>query len=394
MWNNKNLDILIDGMVLKLDQIGPREEIGWTAKFPKWAVAYKFAPVEVTSMLKDVVWQVGRTGKLTPIAEIEPVVLAGATVTRATLNNYGDIERKGVKIGSTVFVRRSNEVIPEILSIAQEYPNSIEIKKPTVCPVCGEKVVEVGANLFCPNKDGCEKQIVNKLSHFASKEAFNIDGLSDKTLGQLQRERNIQKPYQLFSLKREDLVELDSFKDKKSDNLINAIEQSKNIELPNFIYALGIEGVGSKTSKDLAKSFGSIHALFEADFEQLSQIRDVGEIIAKNIFDFVHEDENIEEVNRLIAAGVVIKNPNSSSEGDKFVGLKFVLTGTLPTLKRSQAQKMIEGLGGECSSSVSKNTDYVLAGESAGSKLDKAVALGVKIIDESAFIEMIGKKND
>ena len=386
-----SLDILIDGVVLKLDQIEPREEIGWTSKFPKWAVAYKFAPVEVTSMLKDVVWQVGRTGKLTPIAELEPVVLAGATVTRATLNNYGDILRKGVKIGSTVFVRRSNEVIPEILSIAKEYPNSIEIKKPTHCPVCGEELVEIGANLFCKNQGSCAKQIVNKLAHFASKEAFNIEGLSDKTLEQLRRERGVEKPYMLFNLKKEDLIELDSFKDKKSENIINSINQSKKIMLANFIYALGIDGVGTKTSKDLAKTFENIEGLMSASMEELATIRDVGDVIAQNIYDFMHEEENIEDINKLFECGVEIVQPEGGKE-KLFEGVKFVLTGTL-SISRSEAQKIIENLGGECSGSVSKLTNYVLAGENAGSKLDKAQALGVKIIDENTFNEMINKKN-
>lgn len=383
-----NLDILIDGMVLKLDQVAPREAIGWTAKFPKWAVAYKFAPVEVTSLLKDIIWQVGRTGKLTPIAVVDPVTLAGATVTRATLNNMGDIVRKKVKVGSTVFIRRSNEVIPEILSIAQELPNSVEIEKPTHCPVCHHELVEIGANLFCPNKEGCGKQIINKLTHFCSKEAFDIEGLSIKTIEQLNSELGVEKHYQIFDLKKEDLFVLDSFKDKKSENIISSIEKSKNVPYANFIYSLAIPNVGTKTSKDLAKTFKSFEGLKNASLEELAAIRDVGDIMARGIFDFFQDQENISDINKLFERGVNIVYDNAAS-GEKFKGLKFVLTGTLENFSRLDAQKLIESEGGECSSSVSKNTDYVLAGENAGSKLDKATALGVKVISEQQFLEML-----
>lgn len=384
----QDLDILIDGMVLKLDQIPPREAIGWTAKFPKWAVAYKFAPVEVTSLLKDIIWQVGRTGKLTPIAVVDPVTLAGATVTRATLNNMGDIARKKVKIGSTVFIRRSNEVIPEILSIAKELPNSVEIEKPTHCPVCGHELVEIGANLFCPNNEGCGKQIINKLTHFCSKEAFDIEGLSIKTIEQLNSQLGIEKHYQIFDLKKEDLFVLDSFKDKKSENIIASIQQSKNITFANFIYALAIPNVGTKTSKDLAKAYRTYDDLKNASIEELSAIRDVGEIMAKGIFDFFQNANNLSDIDKLFERGVKIKYEDVSTAG-KFVGKKFVLTGTLENYSRLEAQKLIENEGGECSSSVSKNTDYVLAGENAGSKLDKAQALGVPILSEQQFLDML-----
>lgn len=383
----QNLDILIDGMVLKLDQVAPREAIGWTAKFPKWAVAYKFAPVEVTSLLKDVIWQVGRTGKLTPIAVVDPVLLAGATVTRATLNNMGDIVRKRVKIGSTVFIRRSNEVIPEILSIADERPNSVEIHAPTHCPVCGHELIEIGANLFCPNKEGCGKQIINKLTHFCSKEAFDIEGLSIKTIEQMNSELGVEKHYQIFDLKREDLIVLDSFKDKKSDNIISAIEGSKNVPFANFIYALAIPNIGTKTSKDLAKTFKTFDELKNATFDSLAEIRDVGDIMAQCIFDFLHDQNNICDINKLFERGVNIVYDDVSS-GGRLAGKKFVLTGTL-SMSRLEAQKMIENEGGECSSSVSKNTDFVLAGENAGSKLEKAKTLGVKIISEQQFLQML-----
>ncbi len=382
-----NLDILIDGLVLKLEQIEPRESIGWTAKFPKWAVAYKFAPVEVTSMLKDVVWQVGRTGKLTPIAQVDPVVLAGATVTRATLNNAGDIAKKGVKIGSTVFIRRSNEVIPEILSIAEHIEGSKDIEIPSICPVCGHELVEKGANLFCPNTDNCGKQIVNRLEHFCSKEAFDIEGLSIKTVEQLNVVLGLEKFYQIFDLTKEDLLSLEGFKDKKPDNILKSISLSKVVAFPNFIYALAISNVGTKTSKDLAKVFATFEDLKNADLQSLIDIKDVGEIVARSIYDYFHNEENICDIQKLFDRGVEIKY-EQRGEG-KLSGLTFVLTGTLETLTRLQAQKMIEDNGGEVSSSVSKNTNYVLAGDNAGSKLTKAQALGVKIIDQKQFEDMI-----
>ncbi|MBE7082747.1 MAG: NAD-dependent DNA ligase LigA [Clostridiales bacterium] len=381
------LGILIDGMVIKLNQIDKREEFGYTSKFPKWAMAFKFEAQEVTSILNDVVWQVGRTGKLTPIAEIEPVELAGATVKRATLNNYGDIERKQVQIGARVFVRRSNEVIPEILGLAELLPNSKQIPKPTNCPCCNSSLVEIGALLFCPNRRGCREQVIDRITHFASRDAMNIEGLRDQTSEAFYDVLGITEPSELYNLTQEDLLKLDKFKEKKAQNILKSLEKSKKVALNNFIYALGIANVGTKTAKDLAKYFGSLQNLKNAKLEELSSIRDIGEIVAKSIVDFFADEFNNKMIDDLLAVGLEIQETEKVL-GGKFEGLTFVLTGTLTKYTRNQATEIIEKNGGQTSSSVSKNTSYVLAGESAGSKLDKAKALGVKIITEEQFEQM------
>lgn len=384
----ESLGILIDGMVIKLNQIDKRDEFGYTSKFPKWAMAYKFEAQEVTSILNDVVWQVGRTGKLTPIAEIDPVELAGATIKRATLNNYGDVLRKKVLIGSRVFVRRSNEVIPEILGLAEELPNSKKIEKPEVCPCCKTPVVEKGALIFCPNRRGCKDQVVDRLTHFASRDAMNIEGIRGQTTELFYENLGISVPSELYELTKMALLTLDKFKDKKADNIIRSLEKSKNVALGNFIYSLGINGVGIKTAKDLAKYFGSIDAIKNAKPEELLLIRDIGETIANNIIDFFADDFNVGMIDGLLNVGVKIAETEKVLNG-VLEGKTFVLTGTLPTLSRNEASVIIEKNGGQTSSTVSKNTNFVLAGENAGSKLDKAKMLGVQIISEQEFLAMI-----
>ena len=386
-----DLNILIDGMVIKLNEIDKRDEFGYTNKFPKWAMAFKFEAQEVTSILKDVIWQVGRTGKVTPIAEIEPVELAGATVKRATLNNYGDIVRKQVLIGSRVFVRRSNEVIPEILGLAEKLEGSREILKPDVCPCCDTKLVEKGALLFCPNRRGCMEQVVDRLTHFASRDAMNIEGIRDQTALAFYENFNISEPSELYLLTKEKLLTLEKCKDKKADNILKSLEKSKNVNLNNFIYSLGINGVGVKTAKDLAKYFGSLDALRNAKEEEILLLRDIGETIAKSIVDFFSDDFNLQMIDDLLKSGINIKETEKII-GGIFEGKTFVLTGTLPTYSRAEATELIEKNGGQTASSVSKKTDYVLAGESAGSKLDKAKKLGVNIISEDEFMALI-KKN-
>lgn len=385
-----NLGFLIDGMVVKLNEINLRDEFGYTNKFPKWAMAYKFEAQEVTSILKDVVWQVGRTGKVTPIAEIQPVELAGATVKRATLNNYGDILRKQIQINSRVFVRRSNEVIPEILGLAELLPNSKAIEKPTNCPCCNSKLKEVGALLFCPNRAGCREQVVDRLTHFASREAMNIEGIRDQTAEQLYNYLNIAEPSQLYTLCKEDLLKLDKFKEKKAENILKSIEKSKKVPLNNFIYAIGISNVGTKTAKDLAKFFGTLDSLKNATMEELASIRDIGEIVAQSIVNFFADSFNNKMIDDLLSVGIEIEETQKVL-GGIFDGKTFVLTGTLPNYSRLQATEMIEQNGGQTSNSVSKNTSFVLAGESAGSKLEKAKALGVPIINEQQFNEMLKK---
>ena len=272
--DRKALDFLIDGMVIKVDDIRLREKLGYTDKFPRWAMAYKFEAEETTTVLKDVVWNVGRTGKLTPLASLEPVELCGATVSRATLNNYGDIVRKKVKKGSRVFVRRSNDVIPEILGVAEDNGGT-EIQKPEVCPACGAKLVEEGALLFCPNESGCPPQITGRIEHFVSKDCMDIRGISEKSVAQLYEKLDVRSVTDLYYLKADDVARLDGYKDKKIENFISSVEKSKSVPLDRFINALGIENVGKKTARDLALRFKSMNALMDAERETLLEIEDI-----------------------------------------------------------------------------------------------------------------------
>ena len=384
--SRKTLDVLTDGAVIKVNDIKTRDALGYTDKFPRWAMAYKFEAEEALTEILDVVWQVGRTGKLTPLGIVSSVDLGGATVRKATLNNYGDILRKNVKIGSTVVIRRSNEVIPEILGATDGGKEGKEVEKPMVCPACGSLLEEEGANIFCRNK-GCKPRIVAKLANFAQKDGVNVEGFSEMTASQLYDELSVTKFSDLYKLTVEDLLKLEGFKEKKAAKMISAIEGSKSPELKSFIFALGIEGIGKKTAKDLADEFGSIEELAKADEERLLQIPEVGEIIAKDVVDYFKDEDNAQEIAELFALGVKpfieVKN-----EG-VFTGHKIVLTGTLSEFTRSQASKIIEDNGGEVLSSVSKATTMVLAGESAGSKLDKARKLGIKIIDEEEFKRLV-----
>lgn len=383
--DRKALDFLIDGMVIKVDDMRLREKLGYTDKFPRWAMAYKFEAEETTTVLKDVVWNVGRTGKLTPLASLEPVELCGATVSRATLNNYGDIVRKKVKKGSRVFVRRSNDVIPEILGVAEDNGGT-EIQKPEVCPACGAKLVEEGALLFCPNENGCPPQITGRIEHFVSKDCMDIRGISEKSVAQLYEKLDVRSVTDLYYLKADDVARLDGYKDKKIENFISSVEKSKSVPLDRFINALGIENVGKKTARDLALRFKSMNALMDAERETLLEIEDIGEVVADSITSYFGKHRALIEKFREI--GIDPKIEQQTANG-AFSGKKFVLTGTLPTYTRSEATKLIENAGGEVASSVSKDTDYVLAGDNAGSKLEKARQKGIKIISEKEFISLL-----
>ncbi len=377
----RSIDVLTDGAVVKLNSVKEREILGYTDKFPRWAAAYKFEAEEAETTVKSVRWQVGRTGKLTPLGIVEPVELAGATVRKATLNNYGDIQKKRVKIGGRVLIRRSNEVIPEILGALGD--EGKEVEKITVCPYCKTPVVEVGANLFCPNED-CRPRVLAKLTNFACKDGMNIDGFSEKTAGVLYDEIGVENFSELYTLDREKLVALDGFQDKKADNLLSAIEKSKNVALPNFIFALGIDGVGKKTAKDLAKKLKTLGGIANASVEELSALDDVGEVMSKSIFDYFRSEKNKNEIEKLLCAGVKIAEQTEIKSGS-FSGEKVVLTGSLTSYTRSEAGKLVEERGGEIQSSVTKTTTLVIAGEAAGSKLDKAKKLGVTVIDEEEF---------
>ena len=388
--NKNNLDILIDGMVVKINQIKIRDEFGYTSKFPKWAMAYKFEAQELTTILKDVIWQVGRTGKVTPIALIEPVNLSGATIYRATLNNYMDILRKNISIGSRVFVRRSNEVIPEIMGLAQELEGSIKIDPPQNCPSCGTKLVHIGALDFCPNTQNCPEQIIDRITHFASRDAMNIEGFRDSTSNLLYEKGLVKSPADLYKLTYDDLLTLPLFKQKKAQNLLSAIQKSKEVELSNFIYALSILNVGIKTAKDLSKYYKTLDDLIKAKEEDLAKIRDIGEVVAHSIVEYFSNEQNIKMIDELLNLGIKITNNSGhGSNSGIFEDKTFVLTGTLEDFTRQEATSLIEKNGGQTSSSVSKKTSYVLAGKEAGSKLIKAQNLGIEIIDETQFKKML-----
>ncbi|MCM1438117.1 MAG: NAD-dependent DNA ligase LigA [Roseburia sp.] len=384
----KSLDVLTDGAVIKLNDARVRDEIGYTDKFPRWAIAYKFEAEEAETVVKEVRWQVGRTGKLTPLAEVEPVDLGGVTVRKATLNNLGDIRRKGVKVNSRVLIRRSNEVIPEILGCIGHTEGSTDVEKPDKCPFCGGEIVETGANIFCVNRE-CKPRIVAALTHFASKGAMDIDGFSEATATQMYDELNVRRASQLYSLTAEDISRLDGFKDKKIKNLLAAIDKSREVTLDRFIFAVGIEGVGKVASKALAEHFENVDNLRNANAEELIALDDIGEITARAITGWFADAENIGELEAL-AAEVRIHDGKKADGSGIFGGQSVVLTGSLTSFTRSEAQKIIEENGGVCQSSVTSKTTLVIAGEAAGSKLLKAQKLGIKIIGEAEFKEMLG----
>ena len=386
------LDYMIDGAVIKITDFATREVLGYTDKFPRWAVAYKFEAEEQLTTVEKVEWQVGRTGKLTPLAYVTPVELAGATVKRATLNNYGDILRKRVKVGAKVWIRRSNEVIPEILGRAEAYddPAEEEILKPTVCPACGAALEQRGAHIFCPNRDGCRPQMVMRLSHFASRDAMDIDTFSEKTAMQLVDAGLVREADDLYRLNAEALCALPRFGEKKAENLLNAIEKSKVCRLNAFLYAIGIPNIGVKTARDLARRFGSVEGLRRATREELTSMDDVGEIVADSVAGFFADGANLRLVDALLAAGVSPEEEQAPQSGI-FDGMTVVVTGTLSGMGRKEAEEAILQRGGKAAGSVSRKTSLVVAGENAGSKLTRARELGVQVIDEAAFLEMLQK---
>lgn len=381
-----SLDFLIDGVVFKVNDTALRDEIGYTEKFPKWAIAYKFKADEMTTVLRDVVWQVSRSAKLNPLAVLDPVDIGGVTVKRATLNNYGDILKKKVRIGDRVFIRRSNDVIPEITGVAEEVEGAKEVEKPTVCPACGAPVREEGAFIYCTGEH-CAPQIVAALDHFASKDAMDIDGFSEKTAEQFYNELHLTSPVQLMQLKKEDIAGLDRFGDKKAENLVSAVAAAKDTTMDRLLFALGIDGIGKKTAKDLSAKFGTFEALAQADKDALLAVDGIGGILADNILAWFADEGNKKLLSDLYASGVSVREAEKKS--GVFDGMRIVLTGSLPTYKRGEATALIENNGGEVASSVSKTVNMVLAGEDAGSKLDKAKKLGIKIIDENEFVAML-----
>lgn len=385
-----DLNYDIDGLVVAIDDMRTRELMGYTVKFPKWAIAYKFEAQEATTKLLGVEWNVGRSGRLAPTAILEPVELAGVTVKRATLNNMDDIARKGVKIGADVFVRRSNDVIPEIMGIVPEtLDGAEEIKPPTECPACGSHIILDGAHYFCENTLSCKPQMVKSIVHYACREAMNIAGFSERTAEQLFEKLNIKSISDLYKLKEEELIDLEKFGPKKAQNLLEAIENSKECELHAFIYALGIPNVGVKTAKDLVSRFKSIEGLKNATFEELVSVPDVGDIVAQDVMSFFKEEKVLETIDELLELGVNPKFEEVEVTENPFMGKTVVATGSLQNYSRSEIKEKLESLGAKVAGSVSKKTDYVIAGEAAGSKLTKAQELGVKVLSEEEFEEIL-----
>ena len=378
----------IDGAVVKVDDFAQRELLGSTSKFPKWAVAYKYPPEEKVTKLLDIEVAVGRTGVLTPTAIFEPVQLAGTTVSRAVLHNQDFIDEKGIAIGDDIVVRKAGEIIPEVVAVASHNSKNTW-KLPEVCPSCGTAVVKEEGEVAvrCPNIQ-CPAQLIRNLIHFASRSAMDIDGLGKAMVEQLVKQDLIHSPADLYELKADEIAALDRMGKKSANNLIKAIEKSKQNDLSKLIFALGIHEVGEKAAVLLAQKFETMDRIMSASAEEISSIEGFGIVMARNVENFFRREANVQQIERLKACGL---NMNCLMEkaGDKLAGKTFVLTGTLPTLKRSEAQAMIEKQGGKVSGSVSKKTTYVVAGEEAGSKLTKAQELGITILSEAELLELL-----
>jgi len=385
------LDYLIDGVLIKVGDFALRDQMGYTDRFPRWAVAYKFEAEETTTILNEVTWELGRTGKLTPLAHVEPVDFYGVTVRKATLNNYGDIQRKRVAIGAPVWIRRSNDVIPEIMGrVGEPAEGETPIVPPTHCPACGSELTERGAHLFCLNRATCRPQSIARMSHFASREAMDIEGLSEKTIAQLYDQMNVRDCADLYQITLEQALSLEGFKQRKAEKLLAALDKSKACTLDAFLHAIGIPNVGRKTARDLANTFGTLQKVREATLEQLVAIPDVGDIVAQSVAEFFSFPENSVMIERLLEAGVKPLEAAGKAEGT-FTGMSIVVTGTLPTLSRKDAEELIRQMGGTTAGSVSKKTAFVVAGEAAGSKLTKAESLGIEVIDEAELLRRCGR---
>lgn len=383
-----SLEYDIDGAVIKVDDFSQRDILGSTAKYPKWAIAFKYPPEEKQTKLLDIEIAVGRTGVLTPTAILESVHLAGTTVSRATLHNQDFINEKGIAIGDVVTVRKAGDIIPEVLCVNEHNSNSV-FKFPDVCPSCGEKVYrdEDEAAIRCINPE-CPAQLLRNLIHFCSRDAMDIEGLGPAIIETFVNEGMIAKTYDIYNLDFNKILSLEGFKETSANNIINSVNNSKNNDLSKLIFALGIRHIGAKAGKLLADYFKDIDLVMNASVDDILQIDGFGKIMAESVVEFFSSDSTKKLIEKLKEAGVNMKSTNVV-EDTRFSGMTFVLTGTLPTLKRAEASKIIESFGGKTSSSVSKKTTYVLAGEEAGSKLDKANKLGVQVISEEEFKEMI-----
>ncbi|WP_052951973.1 NAD-dependent DNA ligase LigA [Paraclostridium benzoelyticum] len=392
--NRSKLPFEIDGMVIKVNDLQQREIMGYTAKSPRWAIAYKFPAEQKKTKLIDIIVEVGRTGTITPTAILEPVRLAGTTVSRATLHNEDYINEKDIKIGDTVLVQKAGDIIPQVVQVVKDDRdgNEIEFKFPDKCPVCSEPAVrlEGEAAVKCINIS-CPAQIRRGIIHFASRDAMNIEGLGESIVGLLLDNNIIKDISDLYYIKKEDVINLERMGEKSAENLIKAIEKSKQNELYRLINGLGIKYIGVKGAKVLAKNFDSLDEIINADAVKLTNLEEFGDIMANSVVEFFKEEKNITVINKLKEVGVNTESIKNKDESivNIFEGMKIVLTGTLPTLKRNDAKEMIEERGGKATSSVSKSTTFVLAGEEAGSKLTKANELGVKVIDEAKFLDIL-----
>ncbi|MDO5096723.1 MAG: NAD-dependent DNA ligase LigA [Peptostreptococcaceae bacterium] len=386
------LDFDIDGIVIKVNDIDAREKLGATAKTPRWAIAYKFPAEKKETKILDIEVQVGRTGALTPTAVLEPVFISGSTVSRATLHNQDIIDQKDIRIGDTVIIQKAGEIIPEVLEVVFDKRDGSEQKYhlPSHCPECQSEVVrEEGEAAYKCLNISCPARIKRSIIHFVSKQAMDIDKLGISIVNKLYDKKLIQSIADIYKLTMDDIMSMEGFKEKSSQNLIQAIEKSKNQELYRLIFGLGIDFIGEKASKTLQKQYGSMEKLMDASVEELCALSDFGTRMANSIVDFFANESNRHLIEEMKNLGVNMTSENQASESQLFSGLKFVLTGTLPTMKRNEAGALIEKHGGEVVSSVSKNTSIVLAGEEAGSKLDKANQLGIRVIDEAEFLQML-----
>ena len=389
------LNYATDGVVIKVDEISKQLELGFTSRVPKWAIAFKFPPEEVWTELESIEFSVGRTGIITPVANLKPVLLAGSTVSRASLYNFDEIQRLNVQVGDRALVKKAAEIIPKVIRV-EKTKNSKPFEMPKTCPCCSTPLVEVEGEvaLYCPNKSGCSAQIKGRIEYFVSKNAMDIDGLGESIISQLVERKLVYSYADLYKLKYEQLLELDLIAEKSAQNLLDAINASKNTKLPKFINALGIRLVGKESADILSQNFENIEALKNASIEDLNAIDGIGEKMAQSIYDYFHNEENLKTLNEVLNLGLKLENTYRREEDLKLKGLSFVLTGTLEEFSRDKAQEILKSLGAKTPNSVSKNTDYVIAGANAGSKLTKAQNLGIKIIDENEFKELINYKED
>lgn len=383
----------IDGMVVKIDRLSDQQELGATSRSPRWAIAYKFESVQATSRVEKIEVQVGRTGVITPVARLQPVSIGGVTVSRATLHNEDEVRKKDIRIGDTVLVQRAGDVIPEVVKVieSKRSGNEIAFHMPDRCPVCGSAVVrpEGEAATRCVNLD-CPAQVRERIKHFASKAAFDIDGLGDKLVEQLVDKGLVATPADLFQLDAQTLKALERMGEKSAANLVEAIRKSKTIRFHRFLYALGIRFVGEHVARILEAGFEDLDRLMHASREEIEAIEGIGPVVAASLVDFLQRPENRKEIDRIRAAGVTLVYPTERT-GQHLQGKIFVLTGTLESMTRSQARERIEARGGKLSGSVSRKTDYVVAGASPGSKKQRATELGLRILDESELVALLEK---